>query len=105
MGFAELNVTLRFQVTHCCHKGCGAPIAMPSDTMDYFVQKREIFYCCWGHSQRFTGKTEAEKLKEQLEAEKRTSEWNKARAARLDRQLSAAKGQVTKIKNRVGNGV
>lgn len=42
---------------------------------------------------------------EQLKREQKRTEWAKNEAAISERRRAALKGQVTKIKNRVGNGV
>lgn len=62
------------------------------------------FYCPNGHAQHYT-KTEVQRLKEQLEEVKRRAEWNQAEAATLKRSLTAKKGQITKMKNRISKGV
>lgn len=64
--------------------------------------------CTWG----YFGKTEAQQLREQLEAEKRRTEWaqNNAKAEReareaTERRLIARKAANTRLRNRVKNGV
>lgn len=73
------------------------------------------FYCPLGHSNYFPGKSEAEKLREQLAEKERTLEWERsqkryAQAESIARfhKLNATKAVVTKIKKklaRVENGV
>jgi hypothetical protein len=105
-----LNFEAALESNVCCV--CGIEFAMPA----YFVRKRREdhvdFHCPNGHPQHFTGETEAEKLKRQLANEVRMRENAEARASsnwkakeRADRQAAAARGQVTKIKHRVGHGV
>lgn len=89
----------------CCHAGCGIPIVMSASTAKRLRESHEWFYCLNGHQQHFTGETEAERLKKLLEAQKRDADWQRSRREQTERQLSAARGQITKIKNRVGNGV
>jgi len=71
------------------------------------------FYCAYGHGQVFAkGESEETKLRRERDrlqqrlAEK-DDEINRQRELRegTERRLSAARGQVTKIKNRVGHGV
>ncbi len=105
-GVAELQITLTFRVVYCCRKECGTPIAMPRQIYESFLADRtQYFHCCFGHPQHFTGPTEAEKLKGQLEIKERSLEWGRARVKRAEKQVSVFKGKVTRIKNRVGNGV
>jgi hypothetical protein len=70
------------------------------------------FYCPNGHSNFYSGDNEAEKLRKQLvraEAERDRARvranGEEARRRLAERQRAAAKGQVTKIKNRIANGV
>lgn len=77
-----------------------------------------LFYCPNGHSMSY-GKGEADKLREQIEEERRKRQiaeqqiarWqdyeNEARTARklAERKAAAAKGQVTRLKNRARAGL
>ena len=71
------------------------------------------FYCGYGHSQHFiVGETEAEKLRRERDRlaqrlAERDDEIKRQRELRegTERQLSATRGVVTRIKNRVGHGV
>lgn len=106
---AVLNFSERL-VTCTCYK-CGITFAMPQ----YFKTKRqedtENFWCPNGHPQAFI-KSEAQKLREQLEAEKRNSEWWRSVAKNRDSQIKGVNIQLGKVKaklkrteTRVGNGV
>lgn len=80
----------------------------------------QSFFCLWGHSQHFVrGPSEADKLRRKrdrlkqetarLEEEKRVA-WNTAneqaeRASAAERRASAARGQVTRLKNRAAAGL
>lgn len=95
---------------------CGVTIVMPQHMVNTKRNDHTSFFCPNGHSGVFGGKSETEKKLEEAEkhlanARQRT-EWAEADAKRAkeardaaQRQASAARGQVTKIKNRVGNGV
>lgn len=106
----ELGVT--FTTITCCRDDCGLVFAVPS----FWVQrKREThadFHCPNGHAQRFLGKSETEKLRDELAAAKgetervRASRDEEARIRRgVERQLTATRGVVTRTKRRVGHGV
>lgn len=87
----------------CCR--CGITIVMPQHFANKRREDHADFHCPNGHAQHFPGKSELEKAQDLLATERRWREQaNKDRDAALKRE-SAAKGQVTKIKNRVGNGV
>lgn len=91
-------------------------IVMPEHMYNTRRNNHQTFYCPNGHPGAFKGKTEIEKKLEeaekQLANQKARLEWAEADSKRAkeardqaQRQASAARGQVTKIKNRVGNGV
>ena len=92
---------------------CGVVIVMPEDFYNCRLKDQKHFYCINGHSQFFKrGQTEADKLRKELEAAEAEAEYQKRRAMRAyeaqrkeERRTAAYKGQVTKIKNRVGKGV
>jgi hypothetical protein len=91
---------------------CGVQIIMPR----WFYEKRREdkanFTCINGHSQHFTGKSDTEKLREELEREKRYHGWTKEREAslrssndHLTHQLNGTKGALTKVRKRIAKGV
>jgi hypothetical protein len=93
----------------CC--SCGLRFAFPASFQKQRKEDRRTFHCPNGHSQSYTGKTEAEKLREELESEKRRHEYASAEVERLkeirihiERQHAAAKGRITKLKNSVAAG-
>jgi hypothetical protein len=100
----NINISVVY-LSNCCE--CGVPIFAPFDFERTRREDKRAFYCVNGHSQSFT-KSESSKLREQIEAEKRATEWQKSRAERLDKQLTAQKGETTKARNklaRVGAGM
>lgn len=56
--------------------------------------------CSWGY-----GTSTVDKLKQELDMERKRKEWAQTDAKNERRRRIALKGQVTKIKNRVGNGI
>ena len=107
------TVTDTYHVETCCH--CGVRFAMTEDFKKERLNNRgpnNPFYCPNGHKQHYIGKSEAdiereraEQLQRQLTAaEERAKRQRELREA-AERQAAAARGQVTKIKKRVGNGV
>lgn len=99
-----MNVTAQL-VTEECFK-CGVMFAIPTDLRNYLLadHSRE-FFCPNGHGQVYGGKTEAEKQRERAErlALQLANRDEDLRCARA--QVAATKGQVTKLKKRVANGV
>lgn len=75
----------------CCR--CGERFGLARDSHAHLKRSSQTFWCPNGHQQHFPlGPTEAEKLQQDR------ASHHKARAA-------AYKGQVTKIKRRVGAGI
>jgi len=72
----------------------------------------KVFYCPKGCHNYYSGDSEEEKLRKQLETQRQQNAraWDAAREAEErareeKRRAAAARGQVTKIKKRVGGGV
>jgi len=98
----NVGVTL---VTEECFS-CGVMFAFPDHLREKLMANHSLsFYCPNGHQQHYTGKTEADKQRERAERVER-------RLANRDEDLRSAiasnramRGQVTKLKKRVANGV
>lgn len=80
-----------------------------------FIQERredgQLFYCPAGHSMSFHEK-EIDKLRKQLEQEKRNIEWWKSSAASKDKtikgqniQIGRVKAKLHRTERRIANGV
>jgi cytochrome c556 len=105
-----VNLVTTLELQTCI--ACGITFAAPESFLDTLRENHKNFYCPNGHGQHFAQQSEAEKA--QAEAEKYKKLWNdeqryasevlKERNA-AQRQLSATKGQMTKLKQRVANGV
>lgn len=93
---------------------CKCEMWLP-DSLNESARRSEnvSFYCAYGHAQYFPqGESEETKLRRERDcltqqvAEKNDAiAYQRKRAERTERQLSATKGVVTRIKNRVGHGV
>lgn len=83
-----------FVMETCCN--CHVPFFMPTQMRrELLADKERIFYCPNGHPQHYTGKTEAEKLKDRLAAlEKESQQKEQALYDRL-REAEADKKQLT----------
>jgi hypothetical protein len=102
-----------FEVETCC--SCGVQFAMTSEFQAERLKNRGAnnpFYCPNGHKQHYTGKSEADKLREQnaqlqtrIEMRDKWLREERERKESAERRASAARGQVTKIRKRVGHGV
>lgn len=98
-------------VVDCCE--CGILFGVPRD-LDKRNRNdsRRTFWCPSGHPQHYTGPSEAQRLRKQLERTER--ERDEAKAARIaardqaraaERSAAAYKGRVTRLKNRAAAGV
>jgi hypothetical protein len=75
---------------------------------DYTERRRQdhkSFYCPNGHSLSYSQESREEKLKRQLDQTARSLSWTQSRLETTKRQKAAAKGQLTKTKRRIANGV
>jgi phage terminase Nu1 subunit (DNA packaging protein) len=93
----------------CC--SCGVRFDVPTEWYTARRNDHEWFYCPNGHRQHYTGKSEAERLRDELAREKHRAEQAQARVEDLRRQrdhanarVSAHKGVVTKLRKRVALG-
>lgn len=97
-------------VETCCN--CGIVFGIDRDTYDRRSEDHKNFYCPAGHGQHYTGKTEADKLKEQIQQLETNLQYSRNRRDELHNQVQqlnysvrAQKAAKTKIINRVKNGV
>lgn len=94
-----------------CYK-CGVVMAMPAGFRYKRKQDQREFYCLNGHQQYYPGETDAQRLQRELEAtqnELRAANngkefWRKSTEAQ-ERKTASAKGQKTKILNRIKKGI
>lgn len=104
----EETVTL---VTIQCGQ-CGLLFGVPQRWQRARVEDRATFYCPNGHTRSYIGKTEAEQLREQVEAKDRRLAAAQGTITHLRDQVDAAERSVraqrgvnTKLRKRVANGV
>lgn len=107
----SLTLTNEYTVLTCCHVGCGIEIVMPASFYEQRQRDAELFWCLNGHNQRFTT-TEVTRLRSQLDQAEADARWQTRRREQLQRdldysrrQVAARKGQVTKMRNRIANGI
>lgn len=102
-------VSVLFHLTNCAT--CKIPFYLPDTVYDRVKSNGQGFYCPNGHPSYFTDTAET-RLKRELANEKQRREWAEKRrdeylesAKRSEHRANGYKGAITKIKNRVGNGV
>jgi hypothetical protein len=95
------NRTLRLDVVACC--ACGIEYGIPEELNKQLLNKTHTAttYCPNGHGWHYAGMSDAERARR---AEARATHADDQRRA-AERQAAAYRGQVTKLRKRVGNGV
>ena len=93
--------TTTLSVIRCTHEGCGIVYALSDDYIADRQRDRKTFYCPNGHSRWYPGQTPEQKL---ARAEARVTHLEDQKEA-AERSARAYKGQTTRIKNRIRNGV
>jgi hypothetical protein len=91
---------------------CGVAFAMPEQLDKRLRESHADFFCPNGHAQQYTGKTEAEKLRDEkvrLQARLDQTESNRdywrGQQEQTERRLRGTKAVVTRMKRRVAKGV
>lgn len=92
-----------FETETCCN--CGMTFAMPVDFQNRRRDDHKLFYCPAGHGQHYTGKTEAQKLRDELAATSAKLETARERTARVVRERDHIAKAHRKMRVRVMNGV
>jgi DNA-binding XRE family transcriptional regulator len=95
--------TLNFVVEECCE--CGMAFAMTRDFRDRRINDRDWFYCPKGHAQHYTGKTEEQKLREQLEKAQLDAAQESIKASSYKQQRDEVARTYCRMRTRVKNGV
>ena len=88
---------------------CHIPFAITRDHQDRLRSKRATFYCPNGHTQWYPGKTEAEKVREEMQAKldeaNRLREWERQQRILADKAEKAAKKKLKTQTIRINAGV
>lgn len=99
--------TLLQMETIICYK-CAIPFAVPSNYKRHLQSSQDDFFCPNGHEQRYTKSTEQilrEKIKDQEETFQRRLNWANQDNEMLKKERTVLKGKITRIKNRISNGM
>lgn len=91
-------------VTEHCYK-CGVPFGMTRDYRNRRLSDRATFYCPSGHGQVYTGKSEEQKLREEVERQKQMREAEEARRLRVEGERDQVARAHNRMRVRVMNGV
>jgi hypothetical protein len=82
---------------------CHVPFAVTSSLRDQFLSTGVHFFCPNGHSQHYSKSTEA-KLREELKRVTQRAEFWEEQESISSRSLSATRGVVTKLRNKIVEG-
>lgn len=83
---------------------CGIVFAVPTGWDKRHRERGGSWWCPNGHSQQYV-RTEVQRLTESLETERRNAEFWRERNNTAERRIAAQKGQATKLRKRLANGV
>jgi len=92
-----------FSTVECCN--CGMLFAMTTELKNIRLEDHKLFYCPAGHAQHFADKTEAQKLREELEQKAKQLWQEKNRSALIERQRDQVSKTYHRMRERVKNGV
>lgn len=117
MTFNTITRTFDGIATETVHCWCSINFVIPRALYQFYQRENEAgrkfcLYCPLGHSMIPAGQSEADRLRDELAREKHRTEQARAdaehqreRVTLRDRRLAARKGQITKLRKRISNGV
>lgn len=95
--------TLTLTTVACCN--CGVMFGVPERLRAARREDHGSFYCPNGHGNHYPAKNEAEQLRERLQqAEAQATHW-RDQAEAAERSARSQRGENTKLRRRVANGV
>lgn len=97
-----MNITINLVEETCV--ACGTHYAVDSHLHSQFKSYGSTFYCPNGHGQSYT-ETEVMRLKRENDNLQKRTQWAETAAENARREKTALKGQLTKTRNRIANGV
>lgn len=99
----QVGATVDFRLHHC--GGCGFPFMVPADWFQKLMNNQGTYYCPNGCCRTFTGPTEAQKLKTQLENERQEHVQAEQRLSNKLAEVVRENNKNKKQLKRVHNGV
>lgn len=84
----------------CCYAGCGVLFAMTEEFVRERRKDHQWWYCPNGHRQHYSGDNEEEKLRKQLDAERRQRQSAEQRVAMWQDEYAEADARATRERNR-----
>lgn len=97
------DITTTFDATYCIV--CGEQFALTESRTKALRRSHDWFYCPNGCRIHFTGETQEQRLRRELTEAQDEGTRLSNNLERANRSRAALRGQVTKIKRRIGKGV
>ena len=99
-----LQVPATFMNTGACCK-CGIEMVLPQHYYNSRKVDHATFYCLNGHKQYYPGESDVEEANRLRRNAENDAERHRVRRKSAEKSAAAYRGQVTRIKRRVGKGV
>jgi len=107
-----MNYTGTLAIETCVTESCGMAFAIPAEFQQQKRRDHKGFYCPRGHSQYYPGESDlekAERLRKQAIAQRDAAHASagaaRDQAAAAERSARATRGHLTRIRNKIANGV
>ena len=101
----QVDVNTELITEECC--SCGVIFAMPKTLQEKYIENGKSFYCPMGHTMCYTEST-GKKLRQAQERLREQRAYASTLIEQRDgalKRVSVHKGLITRMKNRVRNGV
>lgn len=99
----EVGALIGFRLHHC--GGCGFPFMVPAQWLQKLMDENGSYHCPNGCSRKFTGPTEAQKIKALLEKERNEHLASERAISDKLAKVVAEKNKINRQLKRVNNGV
>jgi hypothetical protein len=100
-----VTVQMRVNLEPVSCSSCGVLFGLPEEFYEQRVRDHKSWHCPNGHSQYFAAETEEEKLRKVIESDRTRIDYLRKEVDREQKAHSVTKGQLTKTKKRIANGV
>ena len=93
------------QLVDCPRHGCGITFGIEKGFEYRRRSDHKLFYCPNGHDMSYGGLTKVERQAKRAEGLEDDLRWERMRTESWKRSAAAQKGQVTRIRNLIANGI
>lgn len=100
---AQIVETVLLETTVCY--SCACLFAWPAELRKRRLNDRKSFWCPNGHEQHFTGPSEADRLRTEVQRKEELLEAERARVSRLAQERDRAAKAHNRMRTRIWNGV